>query len=101
VGCLRRRSSSGADQAKGVPACFVSVRAAAMQRRLRAKGGVSAFAPTSKSKGKRSYFKFGKSGHFIAQCPDNDNDQAQEKKGKKERNKNYRKAKGEAHMGKE
>jgi hypothetical protein len=47
VGCLRRRSSSGADQEKGVHACFVSVRAAAMQRRLRAKGGVSAFAPTS------------------------------------------------------
>jgi hypothetical protein len=47
VGCLRRRSSSGADQAKGVPACFVSVRAAAKQRRLRAKGGVSAFAPTN------------------------------------------------------
>jgi hypothetical protein len=46
VGCLRRRSSSGADQAKGVPACFVSVRAAAKQWRLRAKGGVSAFAPT-------------------------------------------------------
>jgi hypothetical protein len=34
------------DQAKGVPACFVSVRAAAKQRRLLAKGGVSAFAPT-------------------------------------------------------
>jgi hypothetical protein len=46
----------------------------------------------SKSKGKRSCFKCGKSGHFIAQCPDNDNDQAQEKKGKKERKKNYRKA---------
>jgi hypothetical protein len=46
VGCLRRRSLSGADQAKGVPACFVSVRAAAKQRRLRARGGVSAFAPT-------------------------------------------------------
>jgi hypothetical protein len=46
VGCLRRRSSSGADQAKGVSACFVSVRAAAKQQRLRAKGGVSAFAPT-------------------------------------------------------
>jgi hypothetical protein len=50
VGCLRRRSSPGADQAKGVPACFVSVRAAAKQRRLRAKGGVSAFAPTARSK---------------------------------------------------
>jgi hypothetical protein len=49
VGCLRRRSSSGADQAKGVPACFVSVKAAAKQRRLRAKGGVSAFAPTLSS----------------------------------------------------
>jgi hypothetical protein len=28
----------------------------------------------NKSKGKRSCFKCGKSGHFIAQCPDNDND---------------------------
>jgi hypothetical protein len=55
----------------------------------------------NKSRGKRSCFKCGKSGHFIAQCPDNDNDQAQEKKGKKERMKNYRKAKGEAHIGKE
>jgi ribosomal protein S14 len=55
----------------------------------------------NKSKGKRSCFKCGKSSHFIAQCPDNDNDQAQEKKGKKERKKNYRKAKGEAHIGKE
>jgi hypothetical protein len=53
------------------------------------------------SKGKRSCFKCGKSGHFIAQCPDNDNDQAQEKKGKKEMKKNYRNAKGEAHIGKE
>ena len=55
----------------------------------------------NKSRGKCSCFKCGKSGHFIAQCPDNDNDQAQEKKGKKERKKNYRKAKGEAHIGKE
>jgi hypothetical protein len=54
----------------------------------------------NKSRGKRSCFKCGKSGHFIAQCPDNNNDQAQEKYGKKER-KNYRKAKGEAHIGKE
>jgi hypothetical protein len=37
----------------------------------------------SKSKGKRSCFKCGKSGHFIAQCPDNDNDQAQERKGRR------------------
>jgi hypothetical protein len=55
----------------------------------------------SKSKGKCSCFKCGKSGHFIAQCLDNNNDQAQEKKGKKERKKNYRKAKGEAYIGKE
>jgi hypothetical protein len=55
----------------------------------------------NKSTGKRSCFKCGKSGHFIAQCPDNNNDQAQEKYGKKERKKNYRKAKGKAHIGKE
>jgi hypothetical protein len=52
----------------------------------------------NKTKGKRSYFKCGKTGHFIAQCPDNENDQAQERHGKE---KNYRKAKGEAHLGKE
>jgi hypothetical protein len=39
----------------------------------------------NKSKGKCSCFKCGKSGHFIAQCPNNDNDQAQEKG--KEKNK--------------
>jgi hypothetical protein len=55
----------------------------------------------NKSRGKRSCFKCGKSGHFIAQCPDNDNEKAQEKNGTKERKKNYRKAKGEAHIGKE
>jgi hypothetical protein len=55
----------------------------------------------NKSRGKRSCFKCGKSGHFIAQCPDNDNDQAEEKKGKKERKKNYRKAKGKVHIRKE
>jgi hypothetical protein len=55
----------------------------------------------NKSRGKLSCFKCGKTGHFIAQCPDNENDQAQEKHGKKEKKKNYRKAKGEAHLGKE
>jgi hypothetical protein len=55
----------------------------------------------NKTKGKRSCFKCGKTGHFIAQCPDNDNDQEQERHGKKEKKKNYRKAKGEAHLGKE
>jgi hypothetical protein len=41
----------------------------------------------NKSKGKHSYFKCGKTGHFIAQCHDNDNDQAQEKHGKREKRK--------------
>jgi hypothetical protein len=55
----------------------------------------------NKTRGKCYCFKCGKTGHFIAQCPDNDNDQAQEKHVRKERKKNYRKAKGEAHLGKE
>jgi hypothetical protein len=55
----------------------------------------------NRSRGKRSCFKCGKTGHFIAQCPNNDNDQAQEKHGKGEKKKNYWKAKGEAHIGKE
>jgi hypothetical protein len=55
----------------------------------------------NKTRGKRSCFKCGKTGHFIANCPDNDSDQGQEKNGKKEKKKNYRKAKGEVHLGKE
>jgi hypothetical protein len=55
----------------------------------------------NKSRVKHSCFKCDKPGHFIAQCPDNDDDQVQEKKAKKEKKKNYRKAKGEAHIGKE
>jgi hypothetical protein len=55
----------------------------------------------NKSRGKRSCFKCGKTGHFIAQCPDNDTDQAQDKHKKREKKKNYRKAKGKAHIGKE
>jgi hypothetical protein len=55
----------------------------------------------NKSRGKRSCFKCSKSCHFIAQCPDNENDQGQEKKWKNEKKKNYRKAKGEAHINKE
>jgi hypothetical protein len=54
----------------------------------------------NKTRGKRSCFKCSKTGHFIAQCLDNKNDQGQERHGKKEK-KNYRKAKGEAHLGKE
>jgi hypothetical protein len=53
----------------------------------------------TKTKGKRSCFKCGKIGHFIANCPDNDSDQ--EKGNKREKKKNYKKAKGEAHLGKE
>jgi hypothetical protein len=55
----------------------------------------------NKLRGKRSCFKYGKTSHFIAQCPDHDNDQAQDNHGKREKKKNYRKAKGEAHIGKE
>jgi hypothetical protein len=54
-----------------------------------------------KTKGKRSCFKCGKTGHFIANCPDNDSDQRQGKSGKREKKKSYKKAKGEAHLGKE
>jgi hypothetical protein len=63
--------------------------------------GRNEYPNRNKIRGKRSCFKCGKTGHFIAQCPDNDNDQGQEKSGKKEKKKNYRKAKGEAHLGKE
>jgi hypothetical protein len=54
-----------------------------------------------KTRGKRSCFKCGKTSHFIANCPDNYSDQRQEKSEKKEKKKSYRKAKGEAHLGKE
>jgi hypothetical protein len=40
--------------------------------------GRKEFPNKNNSRGKRSCFKCGKSGHFIAQCPDNDDDQAQE-----------------------
>jgi hypothetical protein len=53
----------------------------------------------TKTKGKRSCFKCGKLGHFIANCPDNDSDQ--EQGNKREKKKAYKKAKGEAHLGKE
>jgi hypothetical protein len=55
----------------------------------------------NKTRGKYSCFKCGKTSQFIAQCPDNENDQAQERHGKKEKKKKYKKAKGEAHLGKE
>jgi hypothetical protein len=55
----------------------------------------------NKARGKRPCFKCDKTGHFIAQCPDNNDDQEQEKHGKREKKKVYKKAKGEAHLGKE
>jgi hypothetical protein len=55
----------------------------------------------NKTRGKRSCFKCGKTGHFIANYTDNGSDQGQEKSGKKEKKKSYRKAKGEAHLEKE
>jgi hypothetical protein len=63
--------------------------------------GCKEYHNKNKKNGKRSCFKCGKTGHFIANCPDNDSDQGQEKSRKKENKKNYRKAKGEAHLGKE
>jgi hypothetical protein len=63
--------------------------------------GRKSYPNKNKTRGKRSYFKCGKTGHFIAQCPDNDDDQEQKKHGKREKKKVYKKAKGEAHLGKE
>jgi hypothetical protein len=63
--------------------------------------GRKEYSNKNKAKGKRSCFKCGKTGHFIAQCPDNENDQGDERHGKREKKKAYKKAKGEAHLGKE
>jgi hypothetical protein len=63
--------------------------------------GLKEYPNKSKSRGKQSCFKCGKSSHFIAQCPDKENDQGQEKKWKTEKKKNYRKTKCETHIGKE
>jgi hypothetical protein len=41
--------------------------------------GREEYSNKNKTRGKRSCFKCGKTSHFIAQCPDNDNDQGQEK----------------------
>jgi hypothetical protein len=58
--------------------------------------GRKEYPSKSKTRGKHSCFKCGKTGHFIANCPNNDSDKGQEKSGKKEKKKSYRKAKGEA-----
>jgi hypothetical protein len=63
--------------------------------------GHKEYSNKNKAKGKCSCFKCGKTGHFIAQCPDNENDQGDERHGKRENKKVYKKAKGEAHHGKE
>jgi hypothetical protein len=62
--------------------------------------GRKEYSNKNKTKGKHSCFKCGKTGHFIAQCPNN-NDQGDERHGKRENKKVYKKAKGEAHLGKE
>jgi hypothetical protein len=41
----------------------------------------------NKAKGKRSCFKCGKTCHFIAQCPDNENDQGEKDMGRRRRRK--------------
>jgi hypothetical protein len=41
----------------------------------------------NKIRGKRSCFKCGKTGHFIAQCPDNDNDRDKKSTGRGRRRK--------------
>jgi hypothetical protein len=41
----------------------------------------------NKARGKRSCFKCGKTGHFIAQCPDNENDQGKKDMGRRKRRK--------------
>jgi hypothetical protein len=63
--------------------------------------GRKEYSNKNKAKGKRSCFKCGKTGHFIAQCPDNENYQGDERHGKRENKNVYKKAKGEAHLGKE
>jgi hypothetical protein len=63
--------------------------------------GCKDYPNKNKTRGKRSCFKCGKTGHFIAQCPNNENDQGDERHKKREKKKAYKKAKGEAHLGKE
>jgi hypothetical protein len=45
-----------------------------MKRFQTALKGHKDYPSKSKSRGKRTCFKYGKSGHFIAQCPNNAND---------------------------
>jgi hypothetical protein len=61
--------------------------------------GCKDYPNNRKSRGKRTCFKCGKFGHFIAQSSDNENGQDQYKRGIE--NKFYRKKKGEAYIDKE
>jgi hypothetical protein len=74
--------------------------ALAIKRFKTALKGHKDYPNKNRSRGKRSCFKCGKCGHFIAQCLDKENNQDQDKKDKKEK-KFYRKNKGEVHIGKE
>jgi hypothetical protein len=47
--------------------------------------GRKEYSNKNKAKGKCSCFKCGKTGHFIAQCPNNENDQGDERHGKREK----------------
>jgi hypothetical protein len=49
--------------------------------------GHEEYSNKNKAKGKRTCFKCGKTDHFIAQCPDNENDQENERHGKGENKK--------------
>jgi hypothetical protein len=56
--------------------------------------GCKEYPNRNKTKGKHCCFKCGKTGHFIANCPDNDSDQGQEKSGKKEKKEELQEGKG-------
>jgi hypothetical protein len=62
--------------------------------------GCNDFSNKGKSIRNHVCLKCGKSGHFLANCPNND-DQEQEKKGNKVEKKKFNKKKDEAHIGKE
>jgi hypothetical protein len=49
--------------------------------------GCKEYLNKNKTRGKRFCFKCGKTGHFIAQCPDNDNDQDKKSTGRGRRRK--------------
>jgi hypothetical protein len=52
--------------------------------------GRKEYSNKNKTREKRSCFKCGKTGHFIAQCPDNDNDQDKKRAGRGKRRRTTR-----------